>query len=582
GELAETRWSDALAAAARAIKTGLDRSGPSGTAVIGGSRLTNESAYAWAKLAKGVIGTDSVDAQLGDGLDPRLVLGLPRATIAETCAPGGTILVFANDVKEELGVLYLRLRHAAVWDGAKVIEVSATDTGITSFAAASVRARPGAGPAVIDALLAGGPAPDGIDADVFARAAGLLGDDAAGPLRVVLGRPSLAESADVATAAAHTILARRQDATFLTTLRRANVYGAIDMGLAPGLLPGRVGLDAGRAAVASGWGIAANELPGSVGRDAAGILAAAADGTVDTLILLGADPVVDFADHDLAERALQRTPNVISVDLFATESNKYAHVVLPASGFAASDGTTTNLEGRVTRVGQAIAPPGKSHADWVIAAELAFALDNDLGFDSLEDIRAEIARTAPSHAGLTEQLLDDDPDGTVFPLPTPAPEELDESTADTADVAGDGDAPSAEATTDQPTDDRQAPSVELPPAPGLQIPAPDAYAFRLVVTRKLYDQGTIVQQSPHLAPLATPPAEIPARLNPADIAQLGITDGASVRISGARGQITLPVLADAGVPRGLVAFTRDAAFGAGLGLIEPAQTVTDVRVETVA
>ena len=75
GTLAETRWSDALAAAARAIKAGLDRSGPAGTAVIGGSRLTNESAYAWAKLAKGLIGTDSVDAQLGDGLVQVLLVG---------------------------------------------------------------------------------------------------------------------------------------------------------------------------------------------------------------------------------------------------------------------------------------------------------------------------------------------------------------------------------------------------------------------------------------------------------------------------------------------------------------------------
>ena len=29
--------------------------------VLGGARLTNEDAYAWAKLAKGVLGTDNVD-----------------------------------------------------------------------------------------------------------------------------------------------------------------------------------------------------------------------------------------------------------------------------------------------------------------------------------------------------------------------------------------------------------------------------------------------------------------------------------------------------------------------------------------
>ena len=51
--------------------------GAESVAVIGGARLTNEGAYAWAKLAKGVLGTDSVDAQMGDGLPAELTLGLP-------------------------------------------------------------------------------------------------------------------------------------------------------------------------------------------------------------------------------------------------------------------------------------------------------------------------------------------------------------------------------------------------------------------------------------------------------------------------------------------------------------------------
>ena len=77
--------------------------------MIGGARLTNEDAYAWAKLAKGVIGTDSVDAQLGDGLPAELVLGLPRATIDEACA-AACVVVLAGDLREELPVLFLRLR----------------------------------------------------------------------------------------------------------------------------------------------------------------------------------------------------------------------------------------------------------------------------------------------------------------------------------------------------------------------------------------------------------------------------------------------------------------------------------------
>ena len=89
GELVAASWGEALAAAAAGLTEAKGAAGPGAVAVIGGARLTNESAYAWAKLAKGVIGTDSVDAQLGDGLPAELVLGLPRATIdAASRRPG--------------------------------------------------------------------------------------------------------------------------------------------------------------------------------------------------------------------------------------------------------------------------------------------------------------------------------------------------------------------------------------------------------------------------------------------------------------------------------------------------------------
>ena len=118
--LREVPWGEALSAAAAALgAASSDR-----IAVLGGARLTNESAYAWAKLAKGVLGTDNVDAQLGDGLPAEVVLGLPRATIDEVCAPGGTVLLLAPDLKEELPVLFLRLRHAVTRDGVKVVELA--------------------------------------------------------------------------------------------------------------------------------------------------------------------------------------------------------------------------------------------------------------------------------------------------------------------------------------------------------------------------------------------------------------------------------------------------------------------------
>ena len=82
----------------------LDIDGPGSIAVLGGARGTNEDAYVWARLAKGVLGTDHVDAQLADGLPADVVLGLPRATIADLDRAAAIVLL-APDLKEELPVL---------------------------------------------------------------------------------------------------------------------------------------------------------------------------------------------------------------------------------------------------------------------------------------------------------------------------------------------------------------------------------------------------------------------------------------------------------------------------------------------
>ena len=96
---------------------------------------------------------------------------------------------------------------------------------------------------------------------------------------------------------------------------------------------------------------------------------------------------------------------VIAVDRFLTASAQQADVVLAASGPAETDGTTTNLEGRVSVVTRKITPPGTARDDWMLAAELARLLGHDLGVESPAQILDEIATTAPSHVGLTIDVL---------------------------------------------------------------------------------------------------------------------------------------------------------------------------------
>ena len=100
-------------------------------------------------------------------------------------------------------------------------------------------------------------------------------------------------------------------------------------------------------------------------------------------MLLGADPLADCPDADLARRALAGARRIVALDTFLTESAATADVVLAAAAYAEQGGTTTNLEGRVTSLAQQVTVTGTSRPDWMIAAELADRL-------GLEDLAVEL------------------------------------------------------------------------------------------------------------------------------------------------------------------------------------------------
>ena len=237
GRLVPVSWHEALDAVADGLRAATTSSGAGGVGVIGGARLTNEGAYAWARVAKGVLGTDSVDAQVGDGLPAEVVLGLPRATIDEA-ARADTVIVLSGDIREELPVLFLRLRSGIVDGGLSLVEIAPQATSLTPYAAASLRYLPGEATQLARALGdVGSPVPADADADALAEARRLA---AAGNVVVVVGRPSLAEDGALVAEAVQALAASLPNAKFLPALRRGNVMGALDMGLGPGVLPGRV------------------------------------------------------------------------------------------------------------------------------------------------------------------------------------------------------------------------------------------------------------------------------------------------------------------------------------------------------
>ncbi|MFB0927905.1 MAG: NADH-quinone oxidoreductase subunit NuoG [Acidimicrobiales bacterium] len=525
-ELVATTWAVALQRLVTALEDADNNAGPESVAVLGGAQLTNEGQYAWARFAKGVIGTDSIDAQMGDGLPADIVASMPRTTISQACAKGGTIVLLSGDPKEELGSLYLRLRHAVVHDGATLIELTPNETGLTKHAAHSVRVRPGEVASVAAALVTG----TGGD-ELAAASAAITGADS---VSVICGRTSLADNASLTVDAINTF-ASLDTVRFLPALRRSNVHGAIDLGLTPGMLPGRTSLDAARAAFTAAWG----SVPAKAGRDTAGILADAAAGKIAVLFLLGADPLADFPDPELAKAALDGAGLVISIDPFVNESAAYgADIVMPAAAFGEVDGSHTNLEGRITPLRQKVTPPGTARPDWMIAAELAMRLGKDMGFASVADITNEIAAVSPMHANADAAAIDAASDGVL--------------------VSG------GPAWTDQ----------------GAPTPAPayDRYSFRLVVDRTMYDGGTQTTMCPSIAELSKPGA---VRISSTEASKLGVRDGAIVRISSQRASVEGPVVIDDRVASGIAAVAHNHVGLDIRSLIDMNELVTDVRIETV-
>ncbi len=576
--------------------------------MVGGSRLTNEGAYAWARLAKGVLGTDSVDAQLGDGLPAEVVLGLPRATIDQAAA-ASTVILLTGDIREELPVLFLRLRAAAVGGGAALVELSPQATSLTSYAAVSLRYAPGEAVDLAEALVGDGPAAgDTADPDGTLRGPPTGGSRPGGRR----GRPALA-GRGWRTGGRGRAGPRRAlpEARFLPALRRGNVMGALDMGLAPGVLPGRVSLDEGRPWFEAAWG----SVPAGRGRGTADILAAAAGDQAEgprvrALVLLGADPLTDFPDRRLAGRAIEGAEFVVAVASTPGAVLDHADVVLPAAEAHERPGTTTNIEGRVSRVGQKLVPPGQAWPDWMIACELAVHLGSDPGFDSVGAVWDEIERVAVSHRGITGSVLDavGAADGVTAPLSVspvsltvgrprldpmavPGVESVERQgappRAGLAGLLGDGSGGSDADAPDAPDDGTRdgaapvRPSVLSGPA-DLAVPhvAPiDGYSVRLVASRILYDHGAAMNAVDALSGLVEPAV---LRVNPHDLDDLGVAAGGSVRLRSATASTVVPVAPDRSLPRRVVATEFNVPFGDGTvaDLIDRAFPVVDLRMET--
>jgi len=479
GYLVEASWTEALGRAAQGLTAAGERGG---VGVLPGGRLTVEDAYAYAKFARFVLGTNDVDFRARPHSDEELdflahaVAGRYVETSYADLEAAPTVLLAGFEPEEESPIVFLRLRKAARTGTLSVFSIAPFVTpSVTKTMGRLIAATPGAEAAILGDLAGGADAVRHSHGHVAAAAAEALRASGA----VILVGERLAVVPGALSAAIR--LADATGARLAWVPRRAGDRGAVDAGALPTLLPGGRPLsDTGaRGTIAATWG---REIPGMPGRDTDGILAAAASGALGGLLVGGVDPG-DLADPATAYQALADAGFIVSLEIRRSAVSERADVVLPVAPPVEKSGSYLNWEGRPQSFEASLRNTG-ALGDGRALHALAAELGVDLGLPNPDAARAEIAALG-AWAG---------------PRPT-AP-----------DVA---------------------------PAP---LPAPAAGEAVLGTWHWLLDCGTLQDGEPYLAGTAKQPR---LHLSPATAAEIGAAAGAPVTVSTHRGAVTLPlVLAD--------------------------------------
>lgn len=448
-------WSEAIAVAVR----GLTAAAAGNAGVLVGGRSTMEDAWAYAKFARIMLGTNDIDFRIrqhsteeADFL-AHAVAGRPQAVGYADIESAPAVLLVGFEPEEESPIVFLRLRKAFRKRGLPVTAIAPFATrGLTKMGGALVMTEPGTEAAAL---------------------AGMHDALPAGTLILAGERLATAPGACSALCA----LAEATGSRIAWIPRRAGDRGALEVGATPNLLPGGRPLadDRARAEVAAAWNV--EDLPVGVGRDTDAILAAAASGTLQALLIGGVD-IDDLPDPEQAAAAIDAAPFVVSLELRHSPVTDRADVVFPIAPVAEKSGTFVNWEGR-QRPFEASLPPSAT-SDMRVLAALADEVGVDLNLADTATVRADIDRLGP-WAGSRP----------------PAPRVI------------------------------QPDPVE--PGPGQAV---------LTGWRMLLDGGRLQVGEPHLAGTARPAV---ARLSAVTAAEIGCAEGDPVRISTDRGTVDLPV-----------------------------------------
>ena len=231
------------------------------------------------------------------------------------------------------------------------------------------------------------------------------------------------------------------------------------------------------------------------------------------LVLMGVEPELDAANPSAALAAAKAAEMVVVLSPFRSEAAaEYADVMLPISPFTETAGSFINAEGLVQSFHGVVKPQGETRPGWKVLRVLGTMLGLDgFAYETVEEVRARAL-------------------GDVSALPARLNNQI-------------------------------AVSVQASVATG---------GLERLADVPIYSADALVRRSPALqatVDAASPVASLPSAL----WAELGLADGAQVKVSQDAGSVVLPAVLDASLPANVVRVPTGhpvtAALGAAFGTL---------------
>ncbi|MBZ6495339.1 molybdopterin oxidoreductase family protein [Haloterrigena longa] len=596
GELVPTTWESALQRAAEGLGTALE-AGRDSVAVLGSGQQTNEAAYALGKLARGGFGTRYYDANttlcmasavtayydaFGSDAPPPTYDDIPEAE---------THVVWGANPAAAHPVMFRWIRQSADEDDSELVVVDPVHSETAEVADHHVPLEPGGDLTLARAVLARVVETDRVD-EAFVDEATTGFEE----LRAELpDAAAAAEMAGVSMADVDRLAAALEDPSVLywgmginQSVNGTAAAGAlIDLCLATGnLRPGsgpfsltgqansmgtRVCSSKGswpghrpfadpdhRREIAEAWDVPVSRFPDDPGPGPVGIVDAIGD-DVDAVYAVATNPVAGMPDATHVRDKLEDSFLVVQ-DAFRSETVEYADVVLPATTWGESEGTTTNMERTVSRVRAATKTPSGVRTDLELIDQLADRLRPELFDDRLEPeavFDEFVALTAGTPADLSGISYDRLEAETAVRWPAPEPDVSGGYRyyeADGNDPADDGDESAPEPIDESwsfhtPSGRARFSSGEARPLPE---PTDESYPFTLTTARRpdAYNTGVRTRKD-------EPPT---ARVSPATAAAFADEletmadgdEGQYARVVSRRASVAARIEVDEAIPDGVV------------------------------